>query len=146
MSALVIERAAAADGPSMLAFLEAAGLPTAGLADHLDEAYVAKRADRLVGTAALEVYEDGALLRSVAVDQSERGRGVGGRLTERALADAAARGLPAVYLLTTTAEDYFPRFGFAVIARDSVPESVRGSVEFQSACPASATVMRKPLR
>jgi choline dehydrogenase-like flavoprotein len=51
-----------------------------------------------------------------------------------------------VFLLTTTAEGFFPRFGFEQITRDEVPPSVRGSVEFQSACPASAIVMRRQLR
>jgi amino-acid N-acetyltransferase len=48
-------------------------------------------------------------------------------------------------LLTTTAERYFPRFGFERVDRKDVPESVRASVEFTSACPSSAIVMRKSL-
>jgi amino-acid N-acetyltransferase len=53
--------------------------------------------------------------------------------------------MKAVFLLTTTAEQFFPRLGFEPISRADVPESVQASVEFQSACPASATVMRKQL-
>jgi amino-acid N-acetyltransferase len=146
VSDLAIERATPDDGPAMLALLAASGLPTAGLMEHLESAYVARRSGRLVGTAALELYEGGALLRSVAVEEGERGGGLGGLLTERAIGAAAARELAAVYLLTTTAEEYFTRFGFTVVARENVPHSVRASVEFQSACPASATVMRKILR
>jgi amino-acid N-acetyltransferase len=92
------------------------------------------------------LYEGGALLRSVAVDPAERGSGLGRLLNERAIGEADARELAAVYLLTTTAEEYFTRFGFAVVAREQVPDSLRASVEFQSACPATATVMRKVLR
>jgi amino-acid N-acetyltransferase len=51
-----------------------------------------------------------------------------------------------VFLLTTTAERFFPKFGFEQIDREQVPASVQQSVEFQSACPASAIVMRKLLR
>jgi amino-acid N-acetyltransferase len=51
-----------------------------------------------------------------------------------------------MYLLTTTAERYFPKFGFERIERRDVPETVQASVEFTSACPASAVVMRKSLR
>ena len=130
----------------MLALLAASGLPTAGLREHLDSAYIARRGARVVGTAALEVYAGGALLRSVAVDETERGGGLGRLLTERAIGEADARELAAVYLLTTTAEEYFTRFGFSIVAREQVPDSLRASVEFQSACPASATVMRKTLR
>jgi amino-acid N-acetyltransferase len=146
VSDLAIERATPDDAPSMLALLAASGLPTAGLTEHLGSAYVARRGGRIVGTAALELYEGGALLRSVAVDEGERGGGLGRLLTERAVDEADARELAAVYLLTTSAEEYFTRFGFAVVAREQVPDSLRASVEFQSACPASATVMRKALR
>ena len=51
----------------------------------------------------------------------------------------------ALYLLTTTAEGYFPKFGFERITRAEVPPSVQASVEFATACPASAIVMRKRL-
>jgi GNAT superfamily N-acetyltransferase len=90
----------------------------------------------------LELYADGALLRSVVVDASAQGQGLGHRLTEAALTLATDRGASVVFLLTTTAAQFFPRFGFEPISRDDVPESVRQSVEFQSRCPASAVVMR----
>ena len=51
-------------------------------------------------------------------------------------------GITTVVLLTTTAEDYFPRFGFERTDRSVVPEEVRESAEFRGACPASATVMQ----
>ena len=35
------------------------------------------------------------------------------------------------------------KLGFEQVSRADVPESVQASVEFQSACPRSATVMRK---
>lgn len=142
---LSIERAATGDGPSILQLLREAGLPPDGLVDHLDTAFVARDGAALVGCAALEVYPDGALLRSVAVAQAAREQGVGRRLTGAALALAASLRSPAVYLLTTTAESYFPRFGFCPITRDQVPAGVQQSVEFRSACPASAVVLRKTL-
>lgn len=79
------------------------------------------------------------------VDAGWQGRRLGHQLTEAALNLARQRKLNAVYLLTTTAEAFFPRFGFTAIPREDVPASVQASVEFQSACPASAIVMRKPL-
>jgi amino-acid N-acetyltransferase len=140
-----IDRATTADAGELLALMERAHLPTDGLTGHLDTALVAREGDRVVGSAALEVYAEGGLLRSVAVDESLRGAGLGVRLTEAAIEDAKLRQLPALYLLTTTAEQFFPRFGFERIARDEVPPSVQASIEFREACPASATVMRKRL-
>jgi amino-acid N-acetyltransferase len=142
-SGVSIEQASAEDGPAILELLSAAGLPVDGLLDHLDTAVVARAEDLLVGCAALEVYADGALLRSVAVDGRARGQGVGTRVTKAALNLASALGLPAVYLLTTTAEAFFPRFGFERITRLQVPESVQRSVEFRSACPSTAIVMKR---
>ena len=89
------------------------------------------------------MYRDGALLRSVAVALEVQRKGVGHQLTDAALAFAQELGAPAVYLLTTTAEHFFPRFGFERIARTDVPVGVQTSVEFTSACCASAVVMRK---
>ena len=144
-SEIRIERATCDDAGALLALMERAHLPTDGLASHLDSAFVARDGGRIVGSAAIEIYADGGLLRSVAVDASQRGAGLGARLTEAAIEDARRRALPALYLLTTTAERFFPRFGFERIDRDDVPASVQLSIEFRGACPASATVMRKRL-
>ena len=145
MSDIRIERATREDAGALLALMERADLPTDGLSDHLDAALVARDGDRVVGSAAIEVYSDGGLLRSVAVDADHRGAGLGERLTAAAIEDAERRELPALYLLTTTAERFFPRFGFEPISRDQVPASVQDSIEFRGACPASAIVMLKRL-
>lgn len=140
-----IDRATEADMADVLAHLRELALPTEGVETHLEGFLVARHNGRLVGTAALEPYADGVLLRSVAVSPAYQGRQLGHRLTDAALRMAADAGAPAVYLLTTTAEKFFPRFGFEIIAREDVPASVRESVEFKTACPASAAVMRKKL-
>jgi amino-acid N-acetyltransferase len=140
-----IDSARATDAADILALVAQNGLPTDGLNDHLETAVVAREDGRIVGTAALELYSDGALLRSVAVSAEHQGRGLGHELTEAAIAFARDRDAPAIYLLTTTAERFFPKFGFEPITRDDVPQRVQTSIEFTSACPSTATVMRKSL-
>ena len=140
-----IEPAQPADSDAVLALLVESDLPTAGLREHLGTTVVARRDDQIVGSAALELYAEGALLRSVAVSRQQQGQGLGFRLTEAAINLAGAVRAPAIYLLTTTAERFFPKFGFEPIARGDVPASVQMSIEFTSACPSSATVMRKTL-
>jgi amino-acid N-acetyltransferase len=142
----MIAAATAADLPGIQSLLERVELPLAGVDEHLPTMLVAKEGGYIVGTAALELYADGALLRSVAVHPHWQGRHLGHQLTAAALQLATARGVNTVFLLTTTADQFFPRFGFEAIARDQVPSSVRESVEFRSACPGSAIVMRKQLR
>ena len=132
-----------ADLAGVLSLLERSQLPTAGVADEFAHFLVAENDGELVGVAGLELYDGSALLRSVAVEERWRKTGVGRALVERALDVARERGIEDIYLLTTTAEHYFPKFGFACVSRDSVAEGVRGSVEFQCACPASAKVMRR---
>jgi len=140
-----IEGAAPGDFPEIGALLDAHRLPVDGLNDHLATALVARRNGTIVGSAALELYADGALLRSVAVSAEEQGSGLGAELTLAAIRMAEQRRVPAVYLLTTTADRYFPRFGFERISRGDVPFGVRSSIEFTSACPSSAIVMCKRL-
>jgi amino-acid N-acetyltransferase len=141
----MIEFARTHDLPEIRSLLERLHLPLAGVDDHLSTLLVARDGEQIVGTAALELYADGALLRSVAVEPEQQGKQLGHQLTDAALRLAATHGANTVFLLTTTAERFFPRFGFEPVSRDQVPSSVRESVEFQSACPASATVMRKQL-
>ena len=140
-----IERAAAADLDDVLRLLDETHLPVDGLREHFGTALVARENGSVVGSAALEVYADGALLRSVAVSPPAQGSGLGGALTNAAIRLAEELRLPALYLLTTTADGYFPRFGFERITRADVPARVQRSVEFTSACPSSAIVMRKTL-
>ena len=142
---LDVTLATADDLPAILELLDQAELPRDGLAEHFDLALVARDGDRLVGSAAIERYGDAGLLRSVAVDASYRNQGLGAQLVGAALDQARAQGMQTLYLLTTTAPDYFPRFGFHPIARDEVALAVHQSVEFTSACPASAVVMQATL-
>jgi amino-acid N-acetyltransferase len=139
--AVIIDSARDAELPAVLALLERAGLPPDGLSDHIATTLVARAASSIVGSAALELYGNAALLRSVAVDEAWRGRRMGQQLTRAALDLARRHGVTTVYLLTETATDFFPRFGFQPIARADVAPAVQQSVEFTSACPASAAVL-----
>ena len=90
----------------------------------------------------LKTLRDAALLRSAAVRADLRGTGVGAALVGALLDRARRRDVKTLVLLTTTAERWFPRFGFESITRDDVPEKLKVSEEFRGACPASAHVMR----
>jgi amino-acid N-acetyltransferase len=131
-----------ADLPAIQQLLAASGLPTSGVAGALRGFVVAESNKEIVGVVGLErCCEEYALLRSTAVAPDWRGTGLGRRLVTHAIAEAESRGIKALYLLTTTAERYFPSFGFVRTQRDAVPDEVKQSVEFREACPASATVM-----
>jgi amino-acid N-acetyltransferase len=135
--------AGALDG--ILALLTAANLPLDEVSTHLAEFLVAEREGEVVGAVGLERYGDAALLRSLVVRDDARGSGLGASLVTSLIERARTSGVRTMVLLTTTAADWFPRFGFAVCTRDAVPVAVTTSVEFTSACPASATVMQRRL-
>ena len=140
-----IRPATVRDLPVITALLEANKLPLAGLEAHVATTLVVQRNARIVGCAAVEMHGAAGLLRSVAVDEARRGEGLGHQVTQAALDLARARGLKSMYLLTTTAAKFFPRFGFREVARGDVDAAVRASVEFTTACPASAVAMRADL-
>jgi amino-acid N-acetyltransferase len=150
-----IRRARAGDLPAIEQLLNDADLPTAGVGEILNanagdffvaEADVGEGHERaVVGVAGLEVCCDNALLRSVAVRPEWRRHAVGRELVHRIVSDAENRGIHALYLLTTTAEHYFPRFGFERVDRKDVAPEIAETVEFKSACPASAVAMKKTL-
>jgi N-acetylglutamate synthase-like GNAT family acetyltransferase len=140
----LLRAATVSDLPAIERLLVSSGLPTAGVAESLGGFVVAQseQDDRIVGVVGLELCcADYALLRSTAVEPEWRGTGLGRRLVMHAIAEAESRGTKALYLLTTTAERYFPSFGFVKTQRDAVPDEVKQSVEFREACPSSATVM-----
>ena len=141
MAGIEIRSASSADLTPARALLIANALPLDGFPDNPECVWVAANREQVVGVVALELYADGALLRSLAVQQGVRGQHLGRQLVAAALDDVRRRDLGVVYLLTTTAESFFRRLGFGVVARDEVPDSLLGSVEFRSACPTTATAM-----
>jgi amino-acid N-acetyltransferase len=141
----VIEPANETDLPALLALLERNGLPLDGVSQHLPTMLVVRSEQQVVGSAGLELYGPAALLRSVAVDAPYRRQGLGHELTQAALNLARQHTVEAVYLLTETAADFFPRFGFRPIPRHDVAPGVQQSVEFTSACPDSALAMMASL-
>jgi amino-acid N-acetyltransferase len=141
----VLRPATLADLRDVERLLMDAQLPVDGVAASLPTFVVAEYNGTLIGVAGLELCGKDALLRSVVVAPEWRSRGLGRELLDQVIAEGEARRLRALYLLTTTADQYFPAFGFERTTRDEVPDGVRATTEFQIACPASATVMRKRL-
>ncbi len=124
------------------ALLTSVNLPTTGVDDVFPANYVVVReGEELIGVAGFESYAPYALLRSLAVAPQHRSKGLGRKLVADRLDAARAAGTRAVYLLTTTAADFFGRLGFEPTSRENAPLQVKNSGEFASICPASAVFM-----
>jgi amino-acid N-acetyltransferase len=136
-------------GPTLeatVALLHDAKLPTEDLtAAHCEDFFFAGTRDQPSGLVGLEIFGDVALLRSLVVVEERRGTGEGAALVNHAETVAQARGVKVMYLLTTTAEHFFARHGYARAARDTAPAAISATREFASICPASSTFMFRRL-
>ena len=140
-----IIKASPEDLDAVLALLADASLPKDGVAEHFQDFFVARAGGRVIGSAGMERYGPSVLLRSLAVAPAHRGRGLGRTLAERILREAREQGVERVFLLTATAAEFFPKFGFKRIAREEADAEVKESVEFRTACCQSAACMRLDL-
>jgi amino-acid N-acetyltransferase len=138
-----LRNATSSDISAVETLLSASDLPLEGVRDNFGSFVVAENDDGITGAIGLERFGSVALLRSAVVATEYRGSGIGRQLVEQLLQRAEAAGIDELYLLTTTAEDYFPRFGFTRTERSAVPGAVKESAEFRGACPDTAVVMTR---
>jgi len=127
------------DDPRFVAALAAADLPACGR-----EGRCYALAD---GSGFGMIEGEGAdrLLRSVVVPVDRRGAGSGTRLVDLLVRQAAESGAEHIWLLTTTAADFFVRMGWTIVPRGAAPGAIRTSDQFTSLCPSTATLMMRDL-
>jgi amino-acid N-acetyltransferase len=126
--------------------LSESGLPIEDItAQHLQDFFGCGSGPELEGVIGLELFGEVALLRSLAVASSMRGTGVGSSLVAHAERHARDQGVQSLYLLTTTAEQFFLRHGYARIPRDEAPAAIKTTCEFSGICPTSSVFMVKYL-
>ena len=136
---------AAQERAALSAALSDADLPTDDLGNPAIDIFALRKADELIGFVGLEGTGTDRLLRSLVVLPGARSTG-GGKHLVAALEDFARDdGCARLHLLTTTAEAFFAKLGYARADRASAPSSISGSAEFTSLCPASAAYMMKAL-
>ncbi len=124
------------------ALLRDAGLPEPDSSDRAVEMLVSLVDGRVTGCIGWERDGDRALLRSTAVREDARRRGLGRALVDAARAQLRAEGVREVFLFTVSARDFFAQLGFAEIARTDVPNVVRESRQFAMHCCGDAACMR----
>ena len=135
------------DLPALVDLLKSCGLPTDDLAPaslaHFEVAV--DKAERVVGVVGFDCASGDALLRSLAVAPDWRGHGLGEQLVARREAAAKAAGVSRLFLLTTSAADYFLRLGYHEVPRADVPAEIAAHAQFRSLCPASARCLSRRL-
>jgi amino-acid N-acetyltransferase len=130
-----------------VALLQAQGLPASDITDeHLEHFFFAGPDGSPTGLVGLELHGSNALLRSLAVGDNSRRKGLGSTLVEHAEQYATSKNVRSIYLLTTTAEAFFKRLGYERIERSQAPPSIERTREFAGLCPASSAFMMKSLQ
>lgn len=125
--------------------LEQAKLPTKDI-DEKVKLFVLQNGQEIIGTGGLELMKEYGLLRSVSVKESEKGRGLGQKITQFVENYAKSIGIEEIYLLTNTAKDFFEKKeNYMIVDRTLVPKEIQESKQFAETCPSSAIVMRKIL-
>lgn len=133
------------DVEAIVALLNANNLPVKDLGTGKRIFLVALSDEKTIGCVAVEMYETEGLLRSLAVEKSFRGKGIGQKLVAQAEKWSRENGIKNLYLLTTTAADFFPKMGWGKTERALVSENIASSSEFSSICPSTAICMTKKL-
>ena len=144
---MTIRSATSADDPTVRDLLDGAHLSPASVGTGRTSFFLAEAGGNVVGTAGLETFGADALLRSVAVPEHWRNRGIGAALVD-AVIDAARRSrMRRMFLLTETADVFFSRRGFTPAPRHATGNrALEESEQFASACPTSAVCMVMVLR
>jgi amino-acid N-acetyltransferase len=127
-----------------IAILQQQKLPTSDI-DEDKLLYLLMNGETVIGTAGLEIFEDCALLRSVSVIKEEQGKGFGRVINMQIENYAKESGINCLYLLTTSAKDFFDKQGYCVIKREESPAALQQTAEFTSLCPSTAVVMKKKI-
>jgi amino-acid N-acetyltransferase len=128
-----IEKATMADAPviqdlvgSLASLGEMLPRPLAEIYEQLRDFLVVRDNGRLVACAALHImWEDLAEIRSVAVLDEWRDKGIGARLVEACLDEARALGIATVFALTRQ-PNFFERLGFHQADVMALPRKVWG--------------------
>ena len=145
-AAFALQAAGPGDLAAVRALLRECALPEADVTPALLRDFlVLRQGAALSGSIGLERAGAAALLRSLAVSPSARGRGHGRLLVAALEQHARAQGLRQLYLLTTTAEAFFAALGYDDAPCEQAPAAIAQTAEFRSLCPASARFMAKAL-
>ena len=125
--------------------LVAALLPSGNVGGPNQRFIVARQNGRVVGCAGLETFGEDGQLRSMAVHWTSRNAGLGTRLHGRLLFEAVQAGVRNLYVVTTTATDFFAAQGYRKVQPADVPPGVAASEEYATFVPGGGVVMARPV-
>jgi N-acetylglutamate synthase-like GNAT family acetyltransferase len=120
--------------------LAQAKLPTDDLLDTGQEYYALIEQGVAVAFGGFARHGSDALLRSIIVPATQRGRGHGRAVVEALLGRLREMQVARAWLLTEK-PTFFAHLGFETKPRSAAPASITATKEFAALCPASASLM-----
>ncbi|MCG3219584.1 MAG: GNAT family N-acetyltransferase [Candidatus Heimdallarchaeota archaeon] len=131
------------DLSTIFELLKSVDLPIDGVTENVENFLLYfESSGVLIGCAGLEIYDNSALLRSVAIHSDYQGRGLGKQLVDGITDYAIDKEIKSLYLLTDTAEKFFRREGYIIVDRAEIPNKVKESVEFTTLCTSSPAMVK----
>ncbi len=131
---------------SLKQVVRSCGLPVDDIGDFSGAQFFGiSEGDALIAVVGLELHGNCGLLRSLAVLPNYRNAGLGDTLVNHIESVAKQCGVEQLYLLTTSAEDYFLRLGYVRLNREGAPQAIQATSQFAGLCPASSALLMKQL-
>lgn len=98
--------------------------PKAVLYERVREFVVVEEENKIVAMGALSIiWKDLAEIRSLAVRDDYRGKGLGKAITEKLIEEAKVLGIEKVFALTYQV-DFFKKLGFELTDKNTMPQKV----------------------
>ena len=127
---VTLKKAGAGDIPRITRLLKEYRLPASDVPDKIDSLFLALSDRHVVGIGGVELLGEYGLLRSLAVNRDDQGRGYGTAITDALIGHARERGVRELFLLTIDAQQFFKRQGFEEIDRSLAPVPIKETSQF----------------
>lgn len=129
------------DFPEIANLLDECKLPHSDIVPGKQNFIIAEIDRKIIGCAGFEAYNESGLFRSLGVKPIHREMKIGKDLLSKVIDLSKENNVNQLYLLTTTADEYFKKSGWEVINRNEVPDDILATTEFSSICPSTAICM-----
>ena len=143
MESIIIKPADTVQLEEIQNLLKNSGLPFEDINKHLKDFLCLMNNEEIIAVGGLEIYDDVALLRSLAVVEGKRNQGLGQLVYSALIEHAKSKNFKTIYLLTETAEKFFLKNGFTKVERNIIPDKIKNTHEYKVLCAESAIVLMK---
>jgi len=143
----IIRIATKTDLAMIIELLQTNELPTEDIHSETQHFFVLESDNSIIACCAVELYPPDGLLRSFAVRKEFQNMGYGKLIYDFTIKQSKQDlKLSTLYILTTTANNYFHKQNWKLINRIDTPKTIQASEEFASICPVSAVCMSLELK